>query len=104
LLSQVYLESQQEEYQALFAIVDYYLLKSTQTEKESDRTDNWRKADEIRAILTGTNKSEKKLLGGKSLNEEQLLEFMKQKKENGTTYAEFIRNYLYVTTRKSRSY
>jgi flagellar biosynthesis/type III secretory pathway chaperone len=94
ILTESYIESQQEEYQALFAIVDYYLLKSTQTEKESDRADNWKKADEIRAILTGTNKTEKKLLGGKSLNEEQLLEFMKQKKENGTTYAEFITQYL----------
>ena len=35
----------QEQAQLYLSIVDYYILKSTQTENESDRESNWDKAD-----------------------------------------------------------
>lgn len=89
LLIEENLKSKQEQALILLSIVDYYLLKSAQTENDSDRQKNWDNASEIRSALTGEKLIQtRNTLGGDEMTVEQIVAYQ----QSGLTFAEFIKN------------
>ena len=78
----------QEQAQLMFCIADYIVLKTAQTEDQSQAKSNWSRANEIRQLFTGEKSQTTNNLGGEELTIDQILELQR----SGKTFKEYIQS------------